>query len=482
MKCPNCSFNNPSSAEICKVCGFELKEKPMRSKPAAEPPAKEPPSNEVAATESHPPESVPTPEPVPEPAPEPAPTFSERETTGESEVTDAVSALFGSDEASPEIYDINLSERPTSSKDYESSYSKPVRVLAMVGAAAVLALFLVILVWPKISDGLFGGDSGEIAGENTPVTDAETEKLEAFFNSFFKDFSNYINDGGLKVVNYFTDVSGAMATLETYGSLGKVVSFTQDSFESLLASDEKKTYEVKTTFYHEADGEALETPIVWTFTLKASGKTYKIERYQTDFKTSQPASPDGDGTSGEDGNTDPDDGSESPAETEDKDTSDQDKDKDQDDDKAPEAETEEPKALPSGYKTSGGFSGGSDVSGLDIASIRYGDNGDFERLVFDFSSVDESGNRTPSEKPATYSASVSGNGKTLTLTVNGMKTLTANSGSIDFKGAKTVQNVALSHDAGAQKATITITLSGEGGFKVFALKEPGKVVVDYVLP
>lgn len=478
MKCPNCSFNNPSSAEICKVCGFELKEKPMRSKPAAEPPAKEPPSNEVAATESHPPESVPTPEPVPEPTPEPAPTFSERETTGESEVTDAVSALFGSGEASPEIYDINLSERPTSSKDYESSYSKPVRVLAMVGAAAVLALFLVILVWPKISDGLFGGDSGEIAGENTPVTDAETEKLEAFFNSFFKDFSNYINDGGLKVVNYFTDVSGAMATLETYGSLGKVVSFTQDSFESLLASDEKKTYEVKTTFYHEADGEALETPIVWTFTLKASGETYKIERYQTDFKTSQPASPDGDGTSGEDGNTDPDDGSESPAETEDKDTSDQDK----DDDKELEAETEEPKALPSGYKTSGGFSGGSDVSGLDIASIRYGDNGDFERLVFDFSSVDESGNRTPSEKPATYSASVSGNGKTLTLTVNGMKTLTANSGSIDFKGAKTVQNVALSHDAGAQKATITITLSGEGGFKVFALKEPGKVVVDYVLP
>ncbi len=112
MKCPNCSFNNPESAEICKVCGFDL------SSQEAAPPKRE--------KKSH---------------------FKE---TDDSELDSALKTLFGSDEShealdEEEVYEINLEETPEE-EDYPIK-KPPFWILGVVAGLALIGFILFKVFW-----------------------------------------------------------------------------------------------------------------------------------------------------------------------------------------------------------------------------------------------------------------------------------------------------------------------------------------------
>lgn len=411
MKCPNCSFSNPDAADFCKVCGFEIPKETKATLPKA-PPIED-----------------------------------------EEEMDSALSALFGASvEDEPEVYHIELKERK---EPPMSSHSKPTRALALVGALGVIVVFLLIVAWPKLP-------FSKKAPEDLPSTETPTPPIvetpqeeEVNENAiaidtikrFFIEFPNLLNDNSIAVLSLFERPDLALETLTQMSGLGSIQSVTHLIPVEQPASEEGlQAFEVFATFYHESDGESKTTEILWTFELvEIDGTTY-IRGFETDqdFALLTPPAPTP---------------APSPAPTP---------------TPTPEPPVQAPK-IPVGFLITGGFSGGQGTERYDLSSARYGNNVDFERLVFDFNL---SNTATASEAIGTYSARISDDGKSITLVLEGVDVISADGKAIDFKGAKTVKSVSYGN---VPAASITITLTGPGAYRVFELKSPGRLVVDFLL-
>lgn len=407
MKCPNCSFNNASQAEICKVCGHQLS-------------IKEPIKTEAPKIE---------PRPV------------------ETPMENVLNDLFGETES--EVYEINLSQR---SMESHKEHGKPIRLLAFITAVLILLLFGFVLFWPKLSE--LKWFKGNVPDAPTPKTEVESPKEEespqgAFIHDFFETFVKDINAKTLSL----EALNLSEAQVDAYHGLGPILSFTHEPPTLILSSGNQKTYEISSKFYHKVNGHTKETPVLFKFSLKEDQALITFESLYSDFANKNIA--------------------ELELETEEVEETpvkEEETLKENEEEKEPEPSKE----IPKGFTAAGSFKGGVQQENLSLKAIRYGDNVSFKRIVLDLSSAND---EAPSAS-SVYSASVSNDGKTLLLTVNGISELTASTSPL--KGVKGISQSELSHDASSGKVTFKMTLSNHGAFKVFNMTEPGKIVIDFV--
>lgn len=449
MKCPNCSFNNASTAEICKVCGFEFNA-PKEPKTIVVPQVEDdqPMETDVPSAE----DSTPLDEP-----------FDRSSDEASDEIPNVLNALFG--EENTEVYDINLTEKSLQTADERTvGHSKPIRILAFLTTLLVLMLFIFVIAWPSLSKlGWFKGNKPTSIPDKTIVkTEATEAPFDTYVKDFFTSFTAAINEGNLR-----TDVYPIGSDeVNLYLKLAPIVSFTYETPVLVLSSGNLRTYDVATVFHKENASTVEKIAVDLKFTVKEDGGSYQLQMLKSDYMTAQLSALNETETEIPEPDTDT---------TDETDKTDQDK-PNETTDKTTDEKTDEKVSVPQGFLTKGTFSGGAETSPIEVESIRYGDNVTFQRLVLDLNTA-SSGSDAPYTSP--YTAKISSDATTLTLTLKGVEATKTNT--VPIKGVKTISSATANFDSGAQTLTVKLTLTEKGAFKVFNLKAPGRIIIDFVL-
>ena len=132
-----------------------------------------------------------------------------------------------------------------------------------------------------------------------------------------------------------------------------------------------------------------------------------------------------------------------------------------------------------GFISTGGFSGGTQTSGQDVAFARYGLHDGYERLVFDiYEWVGGKPTDTVSEI-GPYESSISTDGKTITISLEGAINAYAKQEALDLKGSSTLLSVTYDTPSTGEKVQITLKFAEPVKYKVFNLKSAARLVVDF---
>lgn len=431
MKCPNCSFNNPDSAEICKVCGFEL-----QSKTSSEP-------TDFEAHDSHPPKR------------ERKPHFKE---TDDTELDSALKTLFGSDESLDEVheddeFDIHIEEVPD-----EDDYLPKKPPFWIIGALAAALIIVFILIK------LLGGNdssSGDLTPTNiteTPIIVPKDKTAEDQVNQFFTLLPTFVNQGNIAILNLFDDTESNLESLMAYAELGSIESIDGFELTPIDESTQKAQFNVVTQIERISEESSFNEAFRWEFELnQVEGQwliTYFSGLVQPDVPTTTEPTEE---TAEPETTAPPTTAPKTTASTE-----------------APVTET--PQARPDGFTDSGTFSGGAITDGQDIYSVRYGLHETFERLVFDIYGWTGSEPTETVDQIGVYEATVSSDGKVLTIMIEGARGAFASRNPVEFPNIDSIEYFYPGSDSAVG---IRITLANTGAFKVFELKEPARLIVDY---
>lgn len=368
----------------------------------------------------------------------------------EGELDTALSALFGTHEEEVkkdeplEVFDIEINERPAETPASESSYSKPIRILALIGVLAILVLFLSMIRLPWLQNKESDSSTDQIEPPQTVPIVVEPEEVEPdleVLNEFFSQFPSFINSGSLGVMQTFEKPTEGLESLAILNHFDEIKSVTHLSPKLIFSDNGNRTYEVFSTLYYDVDDVTQSTDVIWQFDLVMLNEQWLIGSFITDLTevadtVAPPQTPE----------------TPRPVET-------------------------TPLVIPSDFLTTGGFSGGAPASSLDIYSSRYGNNLDFERLVFDIYTT----SGTPAEHVGHFSSKISDDGKSITLVITGVDQISAKEKTLELQGAQSVTSVNYSYLENDATATITIHLSRSAAFKVFELKSPSRLIVDFIL-
>lgn len=420
MKCPNCSFNNPESAEICKVCGFDL------SSQEAAPPKRE--------KKSH---------------------FKE---TDDSELDSALKTLFGSDEShealdEEEVYEINL-EESLEEEDYPVK-KPPFWILGVVAGLALIGFILFKVFWGSEPAPV---DTVPTNVTETPIIVPKDRTAEDQVNQFFTLLPTFVNHGNIAILNLFQETDSSLDSLMAYSESGSIEAIDGFTLTPMEESGQRTLYHVETQIERKS-GETISTEYFkWEFELEKIDDQWLITNFSGLVK------PDPSQV------TDPTEGASEPETTSPPTSAPQ---------TAPptqEPTTETAAERPDGFISSGTFTGGSITDGQDIYSVRYGLHETFERLVFDIYGWTGSEPTETVPQIGVYEAVVSNDGKLLTITVEGARGAFASRTETDFPN---IQSIEYFYPGSDSAVGIRITLAGQGAFKVFELKEPARLIVDY---
>ena len=465
MKCPNCSFVNADDAKQCKICGYDL--------------------------------------PIVVPKRE----FNDED---DEEIDSALKNLFGlkdSDEEDP--LDVATVERmlhkkrpvqpsrkseptapqvepsappPTKSKrpekpaqnsDGDEEISKnSYRVIIIVLAILVL-LFIIFksgiikLPWKYDSDKEVV--TTETTETQSSVETTETTTFEAInlgqapaiepLNLFFNYLPEFSNKGNLNITTLFVSSSDALSVLTEFAGTGKIEEIISVDVTDSEINESDATFTIDTVIRQNANGISQTNSVQWDFRVVDQGSSWLLDgvsynstAYTGSIDTTEPPSTT---ESTQTQTTEP------PKPT------------------TTEPTTSKPTEFDyAGFKSSGSFTGGTLSSGQDVGGVRYGDHGDFERLAFDIMKWVDG---TPTETvdiATSYSATLSADGKKITIVLTGARDAYASLNPVNFKDSPNISSVGFSFAGQGESVQIDINLKSPSQFKVFDLKSPARLVVD----
>lgn len=349
-----------------------------------------------------------------------------------------------------------LTPHAMNNEEDEEKRHPMIRILALVGALAILLLFLILSNWTKMPWYSDGNQQNipEVTEEDIIIVDvngqaALNEKVQELVRSFFKDLENYMNNNIPDVINHFENPAEALLTLSDFSST-KITNlvYTDPSVETSFEG----RHHIKTfsTFYYNGDTSSS-SDITWSFFIADNDDELLIISFHYDGDLKKADLSD-----------------EKLSENE---TSDQNPAK-----PSPEPEQAEAPSIPSGFVQSGSFAGGKTQENVNLSSGRYGHHINFERLVLDFKNTE---NGSALEHPPEYTAQISESGKVITLQLKGIQRADLESKGIDYQGAKSVESIAYS--TSGNELTVRITLAEKAHVRVSRLIEPGRILVDFVL-
>lgn len=436
MKCPNCSFVNPDSSEICKVCGYELitlsAEKPE------------------STINSNPPKK------------------SHVDDTDDHELDSALKTLFGSDfDDDSDIIDIKLTETDPELDYYDGrSSKKPFLIVGVLGALVIILLIFLNSNW---SDFPWSYNSGEEQPGQTievPTSLDKTNEKTArdSVDQFFTLLPTFVNQGNISILTLFSNSEDALDALMDFSKSGTFDQLNQYDVRLIEEDTEAMRYSVSTEMERTLDDEKFTEEVLWDFRIITVEDAWTIEYFSTEVLPNDSIATNP--------TTDPTIPEPEPAPT-----------------PTPQPETtpitpEEPsdtKEIPNGFLQFGTFSGGKVTDGQDVTTARYGRHEDFERIVFDIYAWTSFEPTETVDEIGVYEATISDDGKSITIIINGVRGANAKKTGIDLKDSTTVSSVEYFFPGSDSAVGITITLSEKAAFKVFSLKEPAKLVVDFLM-
>ncbi len=443
MKCPNCSFVNTDDNKTCRVCGFELASI----------------SNEI-----------------PTPA-ESDTKISKRRMIDDSEdevLDSAFKSIFETDK------DFEEPEAAPSSKIepiYEPISRK--RILIMLILLGVLLLLIALkFLWsglPWTYDSHFETtESVEIASteiENTTesaLTLGDEPSLEPV-NAFFNQLPEFINRGNLSILHLFDNSQEALDVLTSFAVIGNLEKVAEATLTESEVTLDSATYKVTTLTNRLIEGQQTQTASVWDFRSVLKNDQWILESISVE--TGIPVALENEITTEvtTEKQTVPTKESKAEPETTAEITT----------EATTEITTEKPAAtLFKGYKSSGSFSGGEKASGQDVAFVRYGSHDTYERLAFDLYEWVGGKPNQPVDVITNYTASISGDGRTIGIMVNGAIEAFASQSPIDLKNSANIESVIYNYFGNGEVVAITINLNKKSQFKVFNLVSPAKLVID----
>ncbi len=375
MKCPNCSFSNPESAEICKVCGYDLHPHHEQEEP----------------------------------------------------VDQALSALFGKDE---ETIEIALNE----SKSEPAPSNASMRIIFLFGAILILLVIFLMTSWSKMPWKYVAKELPE-----PPIQSEEPATVsldpKAFIEGFYVKLDQFLISNNIAILTDFENPDSALDLLMEYkASIGNDALLVIED----ISSPTPGVINVKA--FIEAVDDSSTKPITWIFELKEQTDTFLITKMAFEILADEPTAI-----------------------------------------APPVDEPQKPQPLeakiPSGFIASGAFNGGSPTDGIDIKNIRYGDNVDFERIVFDLGAY---GSEDAFEGMGSYSATISADGKSLFIELSGVRLISANKDALDVSASKALKSISFPIVHDDSLAHILIEMKQKSLYKVWYLTEPGRLIVDFI--
>lgn len=454
MKCPNCSFANSDDAISCRVCGYDLPSKPQTPKKRAVDDA-------------------------------------------EDEALDtALKSLFGSDEKLAELdeedaLDAAMMERLLKKKRQKSlenaapvidekeeknlqvAISKKTRSVGLFALILIILIIVTFLLKNSLSSApwKYNRDT-ETTETPTTITTSETTEEEPPvplslgeepsiqpINAFFNQIPDFVNKGNLNILALFSSSQDALVVLTDFASIGNLEKVAEAAIDVSEVDASGASYTVSTLLNRLIQGEQTQTPVVFDFRMIEGTSGWLIESFSIDTGDETLAPTTAPTTAA---TTAPKTTSSTTKET------------------APSTE-ESTKAELTGFVESGAFSGGLKSTGQDIAFARYGHHIDFDRIVFDIYEWQGGQPQNTVDIITEYTANISSDGKTITIVLYGAIDAYARNMPIDLKGRDHIKSVTYNSAGSTETVTISIALEKKSIYKVFDIKSPARLIVDFAI-
>ncbi|HAS73682.1 MAG TPA: hypothetical protein DCS67_06020 [Clostridiales bacterium UBA8960] len=454
MKCPNCSFQNSDDAISCRVCGYELISKPQTPKKRVVDDSEDEALDSALKV-----------------------LFG---VEGKGKIMDEEDALDAAmmerllkkkrQYSMQELADIESPESEVDDVELDKAIVNKTRNVRIFTLVLVILIIVSLLFKTSLSSAPWKYSANNAT--TTPQTTeaiaqtTETSTYEVFslggeeslepVNAFFIMLPEFINKGNLNILTLFSNSQEALDLLTQFASIGNLEKVADATIEQSELDESGASYTVSTLLNRLINGQQTQTPVTWDFRTVNSSLRWTIESFSID--------------------TDPQMTTESASQT-------------QSTTQAPttqratqsttEATTEAPKAELTGFVSTGGFSGGTKSNGQDIASARYGHHIDFDRIVFDIYEWQGGQPQNTVDVITTYSTSISADGKTISIVLNGAIDAYARNLTLDLKGREHIKSVTYSTAGSTESVTINISLEQASLYKVFDVKSPARLIVYF---
>lgn len=455
MKCPNCSFANSDDAISCRVCGYDLPSKPQ------------------------------------------APKKRIVDDSEDEALDSALKSLFGTDDKlgtmdEEDVLDAAMMERLLKKKrqktmdemtpvvpekeenDFQASIAKKTRNVGVFALVLAILIIVTILLKTSLSSAPWKYNR-ETNVTEAPTTIADVQTTEEVpdqpftlgddialqpVNAFFNMLPDFVNKGNLNILTLFSNSQEALDILTAFSSIGNLEKIAQADIDASEIDSAGASYTIRTMLNRLIGGQQTVTPVIFDFRTSNDATGWRIESFSIDTSdTAQSSQPTTQATTQSTTQT-----TTAPRTTTQTTT---------------KANDDAPKVELTGFVGSGEFSGGVKSSGQDIASARYGHHIDFDRIVFDIYEWQGGQPQNPVENITEYKSSISSDGKTISIVLYGALDAYARNSLLDLKGRNHIKSVTYNSAGSTESVTINISLENRSVYKVFDVKSPARLIVDF---
>lgn len=289
--------------------------------------------------------------------------------------------------------------------------------------------------------------------DSTPVASDSSKTSEALIENFFRDLPAYVNDGNISFLMYFNDPQATLDALSKVKNMGTIAKVDYTISDSESVDDQHQTLKVSTNTDRNVDGKHIISQDNWTFNTVLVDGDWLIDAFVLNSDSGS-VSNQSSSSSSTDNTSNNASSSNSSSNT----------------------TTTTTPSKPEGFVSSGGFKGGVVTDGQDLSNIRYGNHDQYERLVLDLTDWQKTGTDAVVSDPCHYETTISDTGKEITITLSGVRA--ASAGLPSFPESSNISAINVFYPSDDSTIGLTLTLKNSSSYKVFSLKEPGRIVID----
>lgn len=291
----------------------------------------------------------------------------------------------------------------------------------------------------QASDNVLPEENASVTENTAPVT-TETENditEEDVIKLFFDEYPSYVNDGNISLLMKFNNPQSILEKLNLQKSLG----LEEIIFEISEIKSESESVSFVDAIVTIKRFNIPNVEEIWQFKLSKADNKWSIDDIVFPIENTAK-------------DTNPQESKEPPKST----------------------TTTTPVEKPTGFISSGNFKGGIVTDGQNISQIRLGNHDLYERIVIDFSVPNNDGILQPVSEVCKYEAKISADGRQVEILMFGVRGASATSP--DFTYSKVFKSIDIFYPKDDSTVGLTLILREKSSFKVFPLKEPGRIVID----
>ncbi len=295
--------------------------------------------------------------------------------------------------------------------------------------------------------------------DNTPnnSNDPQTDQVinidpNDTIKAFFEELPGYVNDNNISFSMYFKTPQSALEILTAFKNKGQIDKIEYDISETTLNAENSATVNVVSSIERTTENKHLLSQDEWQFELSLEGDTWLIQDFSLNNQDSTVSNANTDTSSSN---------SDSTPSTNNSTT------------------TSTAPIKPKGFVKTGSFKGGIITDGQDINSIRYGNHDQFERLVIDLTEwqkTNADGSAVKVNEACHYEATISDDGLEVSIVVSGARA--ASAVPPVFANSSNIKSLEIYYPSDDSVIALSLKLKKPSSYKVFPLKEPGRIVID----